>query len=242
LIRDAIKGTADDGLIQRLQLAVWPDDIGHWEWNDRAPNKKAQDRYFNAFKNMHDLNFDTKNGEAPCFRFTDAAQELFIQWMNEIQKIARVDDTHPALESHLLKMPTTVSSLALIFQILNNIEKSTSGMDLLIGEEPTAQALEWADYLKSHAERLYSIATHQGLEGARLILKRIDKLNNEFTSRDIQRKGWTGLSEDHAIQEALDWLIEYNHISSQEIPPTIFGGRPTIRYLKNKKYTNGAKT
>lgn len=28
LVRDAIRGTADDGLIQRFQLAVWPDDIG----------------------------------------------------------------------------------------------------------------------------------------------------------------------------------------------------------------------
>lgn len=27
LVRDAIKGTADDGLIQRFQLAIWPDDV-----------------------------------------------------------------------------------------------------------------------------------------------------------------------------------------------------------------------
>ena len=30
LVRAALGGTNNDGLVQRLQLAVWPDDIGSW--------------------------------------------------------------------------------------------------------------------------------------------------------------------------------------------------------------------
>lgn len=40
LVRDAVRGVADDGLIQRFQFAIWPDDIGSWQWIDRVPNKQ----------------------------------------------------------------------------------------------------------------------------------------------------------------------------------------------------------
>lgn len=57
LVRDAIRGTADDGLIQRFQFAIWPDDIGSWQWIDRAPNKQAKMKYEAVFEMLHSLSF-----------------------------------------------------------------------------------------------------------------------------------------------------------------------------------------
>lgn len=224
LIRDAVRGTVDDGLVQRLQLAVWPDDTGKWEWNDSAPNKIAHQQYTAAFEYLHNLNFE--NETKSSFRFTNEAQKLFIQWMEDIQKTARADDIHPALESHLLKMPKTVGALALIFELLEEGKES-------VGEAATQKAIAWASYLRSHAERLYGIATNQGLDAARSILSKLNKLNKEFTAREILRKGWAGLTDAKVIEEGLEWLIDYSHLISHEIKPTEKGGRSTILYRKN---------
>lgn len=223
LVRDAIRGTSDDGLIQRFQLAIWPDDVGSWDWIDRAPNKKARESYNAAFKTLYELNFKTDNGEPRLFRFTEEAQELFIDWMREIQAAARSIETHPALESHMLKMPQTIASLALLFEIVDGGRKT-------VGIEATAQALEWADYLLSHANRLYSIATNHSLDGAKLILERKDRLPNSFAARDIQRKGWSGLDSIANVNEALIWLVDYGHIMVESIEAIDTSGRPKIIY------------
>jgi len=227
LVRSAIKGTTDDGLVQRLQLAVWPDDNKTWRWIDRAPNIVARQNYYRTFETLHNLNAETENGEPKCLRFTLEAQELFIQWMESNQKIPRTDEIHPALESYLLKMPKTVASIALIFQIINAPNSSA------VDETAMIQALLWADYLKSHAERLYS-ATNQDLVNAHLLLERLDKLNDEFAIRDIKRKDWSGLSDTETIQSALEYLVDYKHLIPFEVPTTALGGRPTTYYRKNK--------
>ena len=38
LVRGAMTGASNDGLIQRLQMAVWPDDNRDWVWVDRRPS------------------------------------------------------------------------------------------------------------------------------------------------------------------------------------------------------------
>lgn len=223
LVRDAIKGTADDGLIQRLQLAVWPDDIGSWSWVDRPPNKQAREKYNAVFETIHNLKLNPVDEEPRCFRFTNEAQGLFITWMKEIQKDARSSDIHPALESHMLKMPQTIAGLALLFEIIDGGREA-------VGAKATARALEWADYLLSHAKRLYSIAINHSLDGAKLILDRKSKLFNPFTARDVQRKGWSGLDSTEAVNESLNWLIDYGHIVTREISATDTNGRPKVVY------------
>jgi|GEM_PF-666895 len=223
LVRDAIKGSADDGLVQRLQLAIWPDDIGSWTWIDRAPNQQAKAKYNAVFKTLHRLEFYTSDDEPPRFRFTPEAQELFIIWMKEIQDTARNPETHPAIESHMLKMPQTIAGLALLFEIIDGGREA-------IGIEATVRALDWGEYLLSHALRLYSLAINHSLDGARLILKRRTKLPEGFTARDIQRKGWSGLDGIDAVNEALAWLIDYGHIEAKTLSSADTNGRPKIVY------------
>lgn len=232
LVREAIKGTADDGLIQRFQLAVWPDDIGAWEWRDRAPNQTAKANYYEAFEKLHNLRFDTEYGEPPCFKFSSEAQQRFIQWMEDIQSRAREECTHPAIESHMLKMPQTIAGLALLFEIID-------GGHEIVGLESTTRALMWADYLLSHAYRLYSVATNQCIQNAQLLLKRKDKLPNPFSVRDIHRKNWAGLDNVSVIMEALECLIDYRHIRSKKILSTTQGGRPTSVYQWVVNLTGG---
>jgi phage/plasmid primase-like uncharacterized protein len=250
LVRNTIRGVGDDGLLQRFQLATWPNDRFNWKWTDRSPNEKYQLDYDRLFMLMHKLKFlSLTDDQPPIFRFTADAQELFIEWMTENHALGVNSDTHPAFESHLLKTPKTIASLALIFELSNmlsmlpenkspvfTIEETNRIVAQGVGATAAAQALEWADYLRSHAERLYSSAVHQSLEGARLILKRLDKLDVNFYARDILRKQWSGLTEEQIIKEALEYLSDYHHIYPEDVPSTDKGGRPTTRYRKNNLY------
>ena len=116
LVHGAANGISDDGLIQRLQLTVWPDDIGSWTWTDRHPDAAARERYDAAFRGLHDF---ARGFETPAiFGFSSAAQDMFKQWMTGIQAEARGGKLPSVLESHLLKMPKTVAALALVFELV----------------------------------------------------------------------------------------------------------------------------
>src|SRR5438105_5495163 len=85
------------------------------------------------------------------------------------------------LESHILKMPKTVAALALIFELAD-------GGRGAIGSVATARALDWADYLRSHATRLYSAGSVMAENGARLIIERRAQLPECFTARNVYQK------------------------------------------------------
>lgn len=231
LVRGALRGIADDGLIQRLQLAIWPDPVKSWRWIDRAPDTCARTRYFNTFDRLHALELPGNGDEPACLRFTPEAQAMFIEWMEEIQIDARGDEMPSAMQSHLLKMPKTVAGLALLFELLDGGTEAVGGV-------ATGRALDWGDYLRGHANRLYSAATHGGIEGARLILKRKAKLPNPVKAREIQRRSWSGLSTPEEVASALEVLVDYGHLTEQVMDPSPMGGRPTKTYRWVEEVSN----
>lgn len=236
LVRQAAKGVADDGLLQRFQLVSWPDSIKQWQYQDKKPDTKAKERYKQAFAYLNGLPEPNDEQEPIIFRFTEEAQKLFIQWLEELNTQARYCNTYPMLESYLLKLPQTVASVALIYEILD-------GGWQAVGEQALRRALDHADYLVSHAKRLYSVATNRGVSGAHIILNRRDKLDNPFTARQVHQKGWSGLNDINAVNDAIECLIAYGHIIEQVVSSPK-GGRPTSQYqwndINDKGDINGA--
>lgn len=222
IVRGAMTGASNDGLIQRLQLAVWPDDIGSWRWTDRHPDRDARERFQAIFDTL--AGFLPGTTEHPfMMRFSPDGQDLFRQWMEEIQAEARSGSLSSTLESHLLKMPATVASLALLFELID-------GGRFEVGEEATRRALGWADYLRSHASRLYASGNSVVEDGARLIVERRAQLPSPFTARDVHQRAWAGLSDRDAVSAAIDLLMATNHCHEVEKPPALKGGRPTVSY------------
>ncbi len=99
-LADALQdGPSNDGLIQRFQLMVWPDTEHGWEYVDRAPDAPSEALAAVVFRKLVEL-----DAEHPMrFRFAPDAQELFIEWLAELEKKVRGDELHPALTSHLSK-------------------------------------------------------------------------------------------------------------------------------------------
>ncbi|VEJ46057.1 YfjI family protein [Bartonella vinsonii] len=230
-IRHALYGKGDDGFLQRFQMIVWPDENQEWKWKDRPPLKDAYKDYEEVFRSFRDKPLGSS--EHPIvMRFSPDAQELFREWWEKLHREIRRNDLSEPLQAYLLKMPKTIPTLALIFELVE-------GGRFEITLPSLKTALRWENYLLSHVKRLYA-AGNASVQGcAKLIVKRCDCLPDIFTLRDIHQRHWTDLTEHSIIQKALELLCRSNHIREISGTKNPTGGRPTIRYewhplIKNK--------
>jgi len=226
---DAITdGPANDGLIQRFQLLVWPDTTKTWCYIDRAPNFAAAADASRVFERAIQIDPDVPL----YFRFAPDAQELFVAWLCQLEHKVRGDDLHPALVSHLSKYRSLMPSLACLFEIADGGSDSVS-------LEHARQAAAWCTYLESHARRIYScVVTPQiraaGELAAKLKTRKVGKEEDGalwFTCRDVYRKGWSGLDTPDSVKRAADVLIDARWI--RVLPAEPGPGRVSDRYLVN---------
>ena len=62
-----------------------------------------------------------------------------------------------------------------------------------------------------------------------------DWVVNGFTARQVIRRNWKGLTNPEAVQNALEILVEDHWLWMEDVPATVYGGRPTQRYWINPK-------
>ncbi len=216
------RGTNDDGLLQRFQMIVWPDDNKEWQLVDRAPNQEAWQKYEGVFRSFRDKRLGSP--EHPLImRFTPKAQVTFYEWLEHIHKEVKGGHFSESLQAHLLKMPKTIASLALIFEHLDTGHSE-------IGSYAITTALRWEKYLLSHAKRLYAAADSLATEGANFLVKRCDCFPDVFTARDVYKRDWKLLKNKETIQQTLELLCRCNYIREISGDKCSQGGRPTIRY------------
>ena len=239
LVKQAIQGQAgDDGLLQRFQLAVWPDDIKEWKNVDKYPNNEAKEevrdlvRSFLSLESRHPNAQTDKFNPVPFLSFDRDAQLLFFEWLTENENKVREKELHPAVESHLGKYKSLIPSLALIFQLAKDINSSAVGLESL------SRALAYSEYLKSHAIRIYESVLVGEVQSAKALLRKIKKgeLGIPFTAREIQQKGWAGLNTSEMTKSVLDLLEDLNYLRCETKTTT---GRPTSLYFVNPRFKGG---
>lgn len=233
-LHGAIKqGAGDDGLIQRFQLAVWPDLSKEWKSIDRHPDSEAEKEFEDITQHLNNIkpkaiNTTLKNNKAENFlRFTPEAQGLFNTWREKLEVKLRKGDEIPALEAHLSKYRSLIPSLALLIHLADRGGKA-------VNAEALQKALQWAKYLESHARRIYGITSTIEFDGARLLLKRIKnkEVKSGFTVRTIYRKQWSGLTESNTVLKACQVLEECHIIQAKH---TETKGRSALTYEINPK-------
>lgn len=228
-VRQATGGGAGaDGLLQRFGLMVYPDISPNWKEVDRYPNSSAREAVNLLAERLDSLNHPEIGAEVdqfggvPFLRFDDAAQVLFSEWRATLETRLRSGEEHPAIVSHLSKYRKLIPSLALINHLCDTRQGAVSESALL-------RAIAFSEYLESHAQRIYSYATRPDIDAAKTLLKRLasGKLSNPFKARELSQKGWAGLETTNKAQAAIELLMEYRHLSVEEINT---GGRPTTHY------------
>lgn len=234
-IRDSLK-RYDDGMVQRLQLLAWPDFSQEFREVDRYPNSDARRTAHDCYTELANLDVQEigaqrddmgASGAVPFLRFCGEAQESFSDWRSGLERKVRGDDLSPQLAAHLAKYRGLVPRLALICHLAN-------GGSGPVSLEAAVQSWRWADYLESHARRAYASLSLDSAEAARMIWRRLAKgdLANPFTARDIQRKGWSGLTGKERVASGLATLLDADWLMATPIET---GGRPSIQYSFNPK-------
>ncbi len=236
-VRGAVAGGAgDDGLMQRFGLTVWPDISGDFRYVDQWPDTPAKQTAWAVFERLAALQ-PANDDEPVVWRFSPAAQELFIEWYAPSRAELKRGELHPALESHLSKYAKLIPALALIFALVDTPEA-----DGVIHEAELIRALAWGDYLRSHAERLYSAATTPETGAAQTLLNKLKTgkladgdgvIQQSFKPSEIARKGWTGLASPEAVRKAADLLVDFDWLRRESVKSTDERGRgrPSDRYL-----------
>lgn len=238
LIREAKRGGRDDGLIERF-LFVWPDPLKGWRDTDRKPNQPAKDAAAGAFARLDRLtaadlgaSVDTDSDGTPMgepyLRPTPEARSAFVEWRSGLAN-RMAGEGQPSLESALAKFDHHVPSLALVLHVVD-------GGTGPVSERAMVQALALAEYFETHTRRVHGSGNQPVVAAASAILARARSksrdggLPDPFSARDVYRRGWSGLTDQQLVSEALDTLVVHGWLTDAAIRPAAIGGRPTTVY------------
>lgn len=231
----AAGGAGDDGLLQRFQLAVWPDVNRAWVNVDRWPDREAKNRAYEVYKFLDALvaeqvgaQRDERDPDAtPHLRFSSEAQDLFDEWRTRLEAKVRSGEEHPAIEAHLAKYRSLIPSLALLIHLADN-----DGGPVEI--TALQRAIRWGEYLESHARRIFSQAIRADVAAASALARHVlaGDLQNGFALRDVYRPAWSGLASREealaavAVLTDLGWLQQVKEHTE---------GRDRIRHFINPR-------
>lgn len=215
-------GAGDDGLLQRLQMLVWPDAGDSWVNVDDWPDTEAKNRVYAIFQRLDQIAPCGEDVEIEALRFDHTAQETFNTWRDDFERRLRTEEMAPSLEAHLTKYRSLLPSLALIFHLIDTPDETAIGVSHVV------RAARWLRYLETHARRLYAQILDPGVVAAAALVKRLPSLPDPFTARDVYRNGWAGLDRMQT-DRAIEVLVDFHHIAPKTENT---GGRPSVTYQK----------
>ncbi len=208
-----LSGADNDGLLQRFQLLVYPDEIMSWQLVDKIPNVEAQKQVTDIMVKLAKMNFadygailDESSG-IPYFKFEPKAQELFYEWLTKLEERLRTSTDDPVLIEHFTKYRKLMPSLALIFHLINLAGGKARSS---VNEDAVDRAILWCSYLEKHTRRIYDMSLNQAFQAGRALANRIQKseVRGHFDVRDIYRKQWSSLKTKEDVELGCDLLMQ----------------------------------
>lgn len=216
-------GYAADGLLQRFQLLVWPEDKPTWRLVDRRPDLNAREQVFDLFRRLGEGAAPDDLEPIPALRFSADAQEHFYEWLSRLEHRLHSEEMlkTPAFESHLSKYRSLMPSLALLFHLLESGAESRP-VSLVAAQK----AADWCGYLELHARKLYAAELRTDRVAAHALAEKIQQrmITSGMTMRDVYNAGWAKLKTPESVLEGMKVLAEFGwaRIETQKT-----GGRPT---------------
>lgn len=218
------KGSSNDGFMQRLQLAVWPDPVKQ-KYIDEPPNKDADFIAWTIFTGLYDL-----GDKVLCF--CPKAQEVFTNWFKDSIKI--IDELNKGeaqhnLVNHITKYRKMVPAVALLIELAESPDANE------VVEESIVKAIRWANYLITHAKRIYGIQDKDTLIAQSIIEKRDKLVKQSFSPSEIVQKNWSGLNNTEDVKRGISVLVKNNYLIKLVGSTSKSGGRPSDRYRWNSQ-------
>ncbi len=223
-------GVGDDGMLQRFQLAVYPERRKLWTYVDRHPDQAARQRAYRIYEILDNIDAISLGirprafSQIPAIQFDARAQELFKQWLTRLENRLKAKDLEPAMESHLSKYNSLMPSLALIFHLIDWADSYPRKLKP-VSFNATQLAVQWTNCLELHARKIYAVVLRSDLSGAHALAKKIHqgKVASGNSVRDIWKHHWQGLATPADVHDALNVLRTANWIRIQTVTTD---GRP----------------
>jgi len=209
----------NDGLVQRLQFLVYPDEMANSKIVDKYPDLFARDIAYETIKKLANMDFRkygaiSSDGEnIPFFQFDEQGQQLFYHWLNHLNGKIQADEP-PIILEHLNKYRSLMPSIALIDHLANIAAGTAEGA---ITANSAALAVAWCEYLESHMRRIYGLVGDVSQRAAGELAKKLKTgiLQDGFSVRDVYRQGWHLLTTKEAAKAACDELEEGGWLHSE---------------------------
>jgi hypothetical protein len=214
----------NDGLLQRFQLLVWPEQEGTFSLVDRQPDLAALNQMTDAL-----LGLRGPSGSAPhaptLLHFASSAQEVFDAWFTANENMCRSVDLGASRQSHLAKYRSLIPALALLF---HRLEQHSGD----VCEGCLFSAIHYAAYLNSHSRRIYAAVNGQDHQALQALSRKLTQgvLTSGFTCRSVYTKGWAELGTKERVGPALERLVELGWLRERVVET---GGRKTVEYDVN---------
>jgi hypothetical protein len=221
----------NDGLVQRFQVLVWPDCPPNWHYVDRPLDADSEQKVARIFQKLTELDVDNPTR----LRFDRDAQELFVEWLADLEAKIRGNELHPALVAHLSKYRRLMPALAGLFELADAVAGNGAGETVSLKQAQRGAA--WTEYLESHARRVYACVVTPQLRAARELADKIRQrkvgASGSFSCREIYWKGWRGLDSPEAVKQAAELLEDANWVRRLLAESRPVGGRPADRFEIN---------
>jgi hypothetical protein len=226
----------NDGLVQRLQLAVWPDMLPDFDEKaeenvKRDPDYEARKKAFVIFERL--AHFDPLKYGArlvngiPVFRFAPDAQELFGDFRRELEHRVRKDDEllgNEPLANHFTKYRATMPGLALAAHLASEADADDYGNRVSLHAAQIGKA--WCTFLEAHARKLYAGGSGEvAYNPSERLCEAIEdgKIVDGMALRELYRRHWRGLDTLDRLKAALAPLATANWVRIESQQTT---GRP----------------
>jgi hypothetical protein len=134
-------------------------------------------------------------------------------------------------------------ALALLFHLIDS-DPATESYVGYVGESAALRAINWCEYLETHAKRVYASAASPSMERAAVLLKHIKCMDvpEGASVRDIYVHGWEHLQTQEEAEDALHvlethewvWVERRDAGSKGGRPSTVVHLHPSLRAAANK--------
>lgn len=232
-VAEAVTGQAGaDGLLQRIQVLVWPDDIPEWKPLDRPPAFEARELAAKIFERLDAIDLGAVGatlppcGRLPVVRFSAEAQGFWTSWRASLETRLRGEELKdsPAFAAHAAKYRSLLPTLALLFDLAEWAAYGAFGTGVSL--HSVERAANWCTFLEAHARKVYAEELHPETRAAQLLAERIcaGSVRDGDSLRWIWRHHWSGLDDPDAVACAVRVLERRGWCRHERIASD--GGRP----------------
>ena len=232
-------GLADDGFVQRMQLAVFPDVRIGDAYVDDSPDEETQAQLLKLLNRMNSfdpqsdsqgLKINFQDGLAHI-RFEPDAQKVFREFSIELSsRLNSIDGGSEALAGHLSKYPKLMPSLALIFHMVLYFSGESKKTEVSLEAAQSAVAI--TETLLLHAKKIYALGSQTNSTLDSFLAKiRSGDIRGEFTISELAKRGLSGLTNRDLIKAVIETLVEHRYLFKLPREQSTIGGRPTDYFI-----------